>query len=131
MPYTPKKLSRRYRLNFRETKRGASARGQSPVLVIADRLFDLFARVHDERTVLDDGLEEWAPGEQDDPSTVRAARERNGVAIVEHAGAVRRKPLRRALSTDVDAAFERIDERVIARRDRMGEHGVRRELDVE
>src|SRR5882672_6643173 len=83
---------------------------QRPVLIVADRLFDLFAGSHHERAVLDDGLVQRLAREQQE---ARAFFTGNGFQVAfggEQSGALRRH-LRRA---DAYAAFVRIDKSVVA-----------------
>src|SRR5439155_9546788 len=108
-----------------------SGGGQRAALIVADRLLDLFVRVHHERAVLNDRFEQRPAREQDHASALRTASQRDGIAVREHARAVRRQTLGCTRGADLDVAFERIDERVVSGADRMREPRARRQLDVE
>ena len=59
--------------------------GERASLVIAHRLLDLLARIHHERAVLDDGLEQGTAGKQEYAATFAATGQLDGVTVGEHA----------------------------------------------
>jgi hypothetical protein len=78
--------------------------GERASLVIAHRLLDLLARIHHERTVLDDGLEQGAAGEQECAASFAATGQLDRIAVSEHRrdGSL----VRAACRADRDAPFE-------------------------
>src|SRR6185436_9329472 len=110
---------------------GGRLAGQRAALIVAHRLLDFFARIHHERSVLHDRLEQRPAGEQDDPATIGSPGKFDLVTIRQNPRMVCRKNLLRALRADSDRSLERVDEGMMAGWQRMAKRRTRRKLDVE
>ena len=89
-PSTDKQRPAQSRPLFMGTAGRVSSRSlrQLPALIVAHRLLDFLARVHHERTVLHDRLEQRSAGEQDDPCRPsRPPASSTRVAVGQHARA--------------------------------------------
>src|SRR5579872_1260923 len=63
----------------------SSGGGEAAAAIVLDRLLDLFSSIHDEWTVLHDGLTQRAARQQQEAHTLRSRLDANGVSGSQHA----------------------------------------------
>src|SRR5688572_7967553 len=100
---------------------------KAPELEVGDRLADLVGRVHDERTVVDDGFSQWAGREKKEARGLAAGTGGDLTAVVQHCQVIRANL---ALG-ELDLPFENIGERIVARANRNADFAAGRQADVE